>query len=127
MIVFQMRVNYLTIIRKWFKIDVHAMRSFPMDFGVLIGWPAIIGALLFLFIGLIRKQSYWLIFGTVLSFPFTFYLSGTPRFGISIYILTLSLIGSIFAMRKQMIWLSWLLVLPFIIFIIWLVFELYIK
>lgn len=91
---------------------------------VIIFWASLI-AIPVLLIGLIRKKTYWLSLGCVLTLPFTLYLSLAPRFGISMFLLTLSQVAAIISMRKGIIWLFWLLVLPYPIFYIWLMKELH--
>lgn len=93
--------------------------------GALFGWPAVIASIVFLLIGLFRRHTYWLIFGTILSLPFTFYIALAPRFGFWVYMITISLFGSIVAMRKEVYWLAWVLIVPYIIVIAWLVVQVF--
>jgi len=45
---------------------------------IFIGWPSILGSLFISLLGIYYKRPYYLVFGSLLSIGFAWYLTGSP-------------------------------------------------
>jgi hypothetical protein len=86
---------------------------------ILFGWPTILTALLLCVAGIWLKRSWLVAAGALLSLPFDYYLSGSPKFGMLGILLPLCLFASAYAVRRQIIWLAWVLLIPFVGIVLW--------
>lgn len=66
---------------------------------ILFGWPAIITAIALSIAGVIRKKPAWFVVAVVLVIPFSFYLTGSPRFGWMGLTIPLLLVGAAISVR----------------------------
>ena len=88
---------------------------------IVFGFPAMFASLLVSVIGIL-KEKYWLVVvGAVLIVPFSYYLSGAPGFARLPILLPGFHVGSAFALReKSKLW-AWLLLLPSLFAVLWVV------
>jgi hypothetical protein len=87
---------------------------------ILFGWPAVIAGLLLCAVGIWARRPVIVLAGAVLLAPFTFYLGATPRFRFLSPLLWLFLPAAAFLLRRGMIRLAWLFLLPFTVLAAWL-------
>ena len=88
---------------------------------LLFGFPCAILSLLVSAIGII-KDKYWLpLIGALLFMPFTYYLNGSPALGGIVMLLPLFQIGSAAAVFRKKRTLAWLLLMPAIFMVLWVV------
>ncbi|WP_084024426.1 hypothetical protein [Vulcanibacillus modesticaldus] len=92
----------------------------PFIVQLFVGWVGMITSLLLSIIGIITKKVRLVIIGSILTFPISIYLSGTPRFKYFMVILPLFQFASAYFLHRRVLWLSWLLIVPFTILVIWL-------
>ena len=94
-----------------------------MDFSLLanmlIGWLGIIASFVFSVLGCARKRYMWLVLGAILALPISLYLGGTPRFRYLMAFLPLFQLCSAYAIHKRVQWLSWVLLAPLVVTMIW--------
>ena len=86
----------------------------------LLGWPAILIALVLSVAGIIRRKPVYPVVGAILVLPMTLYmvLSALPGlFGLAF---SLSLAGSGIAIRRQHIRAAWIMLMPYIALSSWL-------
>ena len=91
---------------------------------LLVGWPAIIVTIILAVIGLVRRDYRLLVWAAILSFPFSWYLSGFPLIRSPMFLTPVLIFGSAWAMRFQKEMLSWILEIVFFMIIILLIFAL---
>lgn len=72
---------------------------------LLIGWPGIIGAIVFVSYGIYSKRIGLIVFGALLAIPMSWYLGSTPKFRYFMYGLPLLFIGSAIAVKLKIIFL----------------------
>ena len=89
----------------------------------LVGWPGIIATAILAIIGLLKRDYRFLVGAAVLSFPFSWYLSGFPDIRSPAFLLPLLLFFSGFAMNRGREMIAWLLAIPFFLSIILLLFA----
>jgi hypothetical protein len=91
-----------------------------LDFllSLLVGWPAILVTLILAVIGLIRNNYRFLIWASILAFPFSWYLSGFPFIRSPVFLLPLLLFGSAYLMYRGREMLAWLVAIPFFLAIL---------
>ena len=80
---------------------------------LLVGWPAIIATVILALIGLFKRDQRFLVASAILSFPFSWYLSGFPLIRSLIFLLPLLPFGSGYALRRGYEMIAWLLMVPF--------------
>ena len=85
---------------------------------LLVGWPAIVATLILAVIGLMRNKYQFLLWGAILAFPFSWYLSGFPSVSSPIFLLPLFLFGSSYLMFRQREMLAWLIAVPYFLAIL---------
>ncbi len=88
----------------------------------LFGFPGAFLSLLLSVIGII-KEKYWLVIGgAILFLPFTYYLYGSPGI-LSNFVILLPLLqlGSALAVFKEKRTLAWLLLVPSMLMVLWVV------
>lgn len=86
----------------------------------LLFWPFMLTALILSFIGLGLKKPLLLVVSCLLILPLSLYLAATPLFKWWGLVFPLFYLGSALALKKNIMWLAWLLVLPILIVIGWL-------
>lgn len=87
---------------------------------ILVGWPAIVTALLLAAAGLIWKRSWFLLAAAALFLLPAVYLSGYPAVGWLSLLLPACLIASALAVRMRRLPLGWLLASPVYLASAWL-------
>jgi len=80
----------------------------------LLFWPAIFLSIGISILGVIIRKPSLLIIGSVLAFPFSWYLGASPRFEIFGFFLPLFQIVGAFVVYKKVFWAGWLSLLPLI-------------
>jgi hypothetical protein len=89
---------------------------------ILAGWPAIVMSLILAVVGLLKRDHRFLVASAIVSFPFSWYLSGFPLIRSLIFLLPLLPFGSAYALRRGHEMTSWLLIIPFFLVIVLLYF-----
>jgi hypothetical protein len=98
-----------------------------LDFllSLLVGWPAILIAVILTILGLVRNRYPFLYAAAIIAFPFSWFLSGLPRVSfpaiLVIFVPTL-LFGSSYAMSRGREMISWMLAIPFFLVVLLLFF-----
>jgi hypothetical protein len=87
------------------------MQWWPM---IVLGWPAVIATLLLAVAGIARKKPALLVIATVVVTPISYYLMGSPRFGLFALAIPLCLLGSGMAVQRRHMVLAWGLLVPFV-------------
>ena len=90
---------------------------------LLVGWPAIIVTVILAVIGLLKRDYRFLVWGAVLAFPFSWYISGFPLIQTPAFLLPLLLFLSGFAMNRGREMIAWLLAIPYFLTVILLLFA----
>ena len=86
---------------------------------MLFGFPAVILSLPISAIGVLKEKVWLVVVGAVLFVPFSFYLSGAPGSAGLPILLPGFQVGSALALReKNRLW-AWLLLLPPLLAILW--------
>lgn len=86
---------------------------------MLFGFPAVILSLLVSAIGVLKEKVWLVVVGAVLFLPFSYYLSGAPGLAGLPLLLPGFQVGSAIAVReKKRMW-AWLLLLPPLLVILW--------
>jgi hypothetical protein len=80
---------------------------------IVFGWPAVIVTLLLSVAGIVRKKPALLVIATIVVIPISYYLMGSPRFGLVGLAIPLCLLGSSIAVHRRYMALAWLLLVPF--------------
>lgn len=86
---------------------------------IILFWPFMLASIVFSFIAIGKKKPLFLIVSFVLIIPFSLYLAATPLFRWWGLILPLLYLGAALSLRKNIIWLSVLFILPVMILIGW--------
>jgi hypothetical protein len=81
---------------------------------IVFGWPAVIVTLLLSVAGIARKKPSLLVIATIVVIPFSYYLMGSPRFGLVGLAIPLLLLGSSIAVHRRHLALAWMLLVPFV-------------
>ena len=81
---------------------------------IVFGWPAVIVTLLLSVAGIARKKPSLLVIATIVVIPFSYYLMGSPRFGLVGLIIPFCMLGSSIAVHRRYMALAWLLLVPFV-------------
>ena len=87
---------------------------------IVFGWPAVLLALVLSVLGIARLKPAYVAGGAALAIPFSFYLTGTPRFwwmGLGIPLL---LIGAAIAVKYRRAEIAWTLLVPAVAAVGWL-------
>jgi len=79
---------------------------------IVFGWPAVIVTLLLSVTGIARKKPVLLVIATIVVTPFSFYLMGSPRFGLVGLAIPLLLVSSSIAVHRRHLVLAWMLLVP---------------
>lgn len=87
---------------------------------VILFWPFMLASIVFSFVALSKKKPLFLVISFLLIIPFSLYLAATPLFRWWGIILPFFYLGSALSLRKNIMWLSVLLIVPVIIMIGWL-------
>jgi hypothetical protein len=86
---------------------------------IIFSWPAIITALLLCISGVWLKRYGLVVAGALLSLPFDYYLLGSPWFRILAILIPVCLFASAYAVRRRIMGLAWLLLIPFAGIVLW--------
>lgn len=86
---------------------------------VILFWPFMLASIVFSFVALIRKKPLFLVISFLLIIPFSLYLAATPLLRWWGIILPFFYLGSALSLKKNIMWLSVLLIVPVIIMIGW--------
>jgi hypothetical protein len=86
---------------------------------ILFGWPTILTALSLCIAGVWLKRSWLVIAGALLSLPFDYYLTGSPLFRILGILMPVLLLAAAASVKRRILWLAWILLLPFSGIVIW--------
>jgi len=86
---------------------------------LLIGWPGIIGAIVFVSYGMYSQRIWLVIIGALLAIPISWYLGSTPKFRYFMYGLPLLFVGSAIAVKLRKNILAWILVIPYVLIMSW--------
>jgi len=89
----------------------------------LVGWPAIIITVIFVLIGLIKRDYRFLVGAAILAFPFSWYLSGFPLIRSMVFTLPLLPFSSAFALRNDHEMVAWILAIIYLLAILLLLFA----
>lgn len=87
---------------------------------VLLGWPAIVLAVVLAIAAIARDRSALLVVAAILITPMTLYVAGAPRFGSALLFLPLLLVGAAIAVRRSSRKTAWLALFPVVSFYVWL-------
>ena len=87
---------------------------------VLLFWPLMLVSIIFSVVALSKKKPLLLVISCLLIIPLSLYLAATPRFKVWGLIFPLFYLGAALSLRKNITWLSVLLISPIIILIGWL-------
>ena len=87
---------------------------------VILFWPFMLASIVLSFVALSKKKPLFLVISFFLIIPFSLYLAATPLFSWWGLILPFFYLGSALSLRKNMMWLSVLLIVPVIIMVGWL-------
>ena len=87
---------------------------------VLLGWPAIIAAVLLGAAGIRYSRGSWLVIAAILVTPVSLYLAGTPRFAGLALLAPGLLAGAALAVRGSRVGLAWGLLAAVAGFFVWL-------
>ncbi len=88
---------------------------------IIFGWPFIALSLIVSVIGNIFNRAWLVLLGALLIIPFSYYLNGTPRFGGFALLLPIFQAGSAWAVKEENETWSWLLLVPTVAVIMWLI------
>ncbi|MDW0118191.1 hypothetical protein QTL97_14760 [Sporosarcina thermotolerans] len=86
----------------------------------LLFWPFMLASIVFSLIALSKKKPLFLVISFLLIIPFSLYLAATPLFKWWGLILPFFYLGSALSLRKNIMWLSVLLILPVLLVFGWL-------
>lgn len=92
---------------------------------VLVGWPAILVTLGLAMYGLFKNNYRFLVASAILAVPFSWFLSGFPVVRSPVFLAPALILGAAWALRRGNEMLAWILVIPFFLMILLLVFVLY--
>ncbi len=87
---------------------------------VLLGWPALLVALVLSGFGVFRKRPRYLFAAAILILPISLYLAATPRFAFAALLAPLVLLLAGLAIKRNKINLAIVMVLPVVLFFGWL-------
>ncbi|WP_438317060.1 hypothetical protein [Sporosarcina sp. FA9] len=87
---------------------------------VILFWPFMLVSIVLSFAALSKKKPLLLVISFFLIIPFSLYLAATPLFSWWGFILPFFYLGSALSLRKNMMWLSVLLIVPVILMVGWL-------
>ena len=96
------------------------MSSYLNWWPVLLGWPATLIALALCGFGIFRKRHRYVYTAVMLILPVSLYLAATPRFAFVALLAPLLLLLAGLAIKQNNIQLAIALVLPVVLFFIWL-------
>lgn len=85
----------------------------------LLFWSIMIASILLSFVALGSKKSKYLLISSILIIPLSLYLAATPRFKWWGLIFPFFYIGAAFSLRKEIKWLTVLLICPNILLVGW--------
>lgn len=85
----------------------------------ILFWPFMVASIVFSFIAIARKQPSFLVVSFFLIIPFSFYIGAMPLFKWWGFLLPFFFLGASLALRKNVIWLSILLVIPVLLMVGW--------
>ena len=92
---------------------------------VLFFWPFMLASIIFSIVALSKKKPLFLIISFLLIIPFSLYLAATPLFRGWGLVYPLFYLGAALSLKKNLRWLSALLISPIIILIGWLGYVVY--
>ncbi|HZG71239.1 MAG TPA: hypothetical protein VEY51_06825 [Chondromyces sp.] len=93
----------------------------------LFFWPFMIASIVFSFIALVSEKALFLVISSILITPLSLYLSATPRFEWWGLIFPFFYLGAALSLRKNIRWLSALLISPNILLIGWIAYTVLIQ
>lgn len=99
------------------------MLDFLLSF--FAGWPAIIATVILAMIGLFRNNYRYLLIAAFLSVPFSWVLSGFPVVRSPVFLAPALIFGAAWSIRTGREMLAWILVIPFFLVILLLLFVLF--
>lgn len=85
----------------------------------LFFWPFMIASIVFSLIALVSKKAIYLLISFILIIPLSLYLAATPRFEWRGLIFPFFYLGAALSLKKNIRWLSALLITPNILLIGW--------
>lgn len=89
---------------------------------LLVGWFAILVTVVLAIFGLVRNNYRFLLAAAILSFPYSWFLSGFPVIRSPAFLLPVLLLGSSYFMFRGREMIAWLLAIPFFLAILLLFF-----
>ena len=92
---------------------------------LLVGWPAILVTLGLAMYGLFKSNYRFLVASAILALPFSWFLSGFPIVRSPVFLAPVLIFGAAWAMRRENEMLAWILVIPFFLMILLLLYVLY--
>jgi hypothetical protein len=91
---------------------------------LLVGWPMIIITMVLVGIGLYKSDYRFLLWGAILSVPFSWYLAGFPVMRSPVFLTPVLVFCSAWAMRYDRQMIAWVLAILFFLVILLLLFVL---
>jgi hypothetical protein len=89
-------------------------------FMALLFWPFMIASLLVSILAIWMKKSKLLVVSSILILPLSLYLAATPRFEVWGLIFPLFYYGAAMSLKREILWLTFLLITPNFLLIAWL-------
>ena len=89
---------------------------------LFVGWPAILATVILSLIGLLRNDYRFILTAAILSFPYSWFLSGFPILQSPVFLLPVLLLGSSYFMFRGREMLAWILGVPFFLAVLLLFF-----
>ncbi len=87
---------------------------------IVMGWLAIILAIVCSAVGIRMRRPWWVVVGAVIATPFIWYLTMSPRFRYVGPLISLLHFGAAYGVAKGQHWLAWCLFAPFVVVGAWL-------
>ena len=88
---------------------------------MIFGWPFVALSLIVSVIGIIFNRYGLVLIGVLLIIPFCYYLNATPRFSGVALLLPIFQTGSAWAVKEENETWSWVLLMPTVAIIMWLI------
>jgi hypothetical protein len=86
---------------------------------LVIGWPAVLAALITSAVAIVARRPALLFVGFLLAAPLLLYLTATPRFQVTAPVAGVLFAGAPVALRRDKVHLSIALVAPFALLVAW--------
>ena len=101
------------------KDILKTMNTTAIFIAIIFGFPAVALSLLASVVGILKEKVWLVVVGAILLIPFSYYLSGAPGSAGLPILLPGFQVGSAIAVRqKKRLW-AWLLLLPSLLAILW--------